>query len=248
MSDSPKILVIDIETSPALVYVWGLYKQNIAISQIEEPTRVICFAAKWVGEDRVMFYGEDELTHRELVQRAFDLLDQADAVITFNGDNFDIPHLNREFIEEGLGRPAPFQSIDLYKVVKKHHRFLSNKLAFITEQLELTGKLEHEGFELWRKCLNKVPAAWLVMREYNTQDVVTTEELYRELLVWIDNHPNMNLFKLPSDTPVCPRCGEDALQKRGTRKTKVSVFQRYQCQACGAWPSSGKRLQGSDLR
>lgn len=248
MSDGPRILTIDIETSPALVYVWGLYKQNIAISQIEEPTRVICFAAKWLDEDRVMFFGEDELTHREVVQRAFDLLDQADAVITFNGDNFDIPHLNREFIEEGLGRPAPFQSIDLYKVVKKHHRFLSNKLAWITERLELTGKLEHEGFELWRKCLNKDPAGWAVMRAYDCQDVLTTEELYRELLVWIDNHPNMNLFKPPSDVPVCPKCEVDALQKRGYRRTKVSVFQRYQCMACGGWSSGGKRLQGVDVR
>jgi DNA polymerase elongation subunit (family B) len=248
VSDGPRILVLDIETSPAEVYVWGLYKQDIGISQIIEPTRVICLVAKWVGEDQVFFFGEDELTHREVVQRAFDLLDQADAVVTFNGDNFDIPHLNREFLEEGLGRPAPFQSIDLYKVVKKHHRFLSNKLAWITERLELSGKMKHEGFELWRKCLAKDPIAWASMRAYNKQDVLTTEELYRELLVWIDNHPNMNLFRPPGDVPVCPKCGQDSLQKRGSRKTKVSVFQRYQCQSCGAWSSTGKRLQGADVR
>lgn len=248
MSDGPRILVLDIETSPSLVYVWGLFKQNIAINQIVEPTRVICFAAKWVGEDQLIIAGENELTHREVIQRAFELLDQADAVITFNGDNFDIPHLNREFMEYGLGRPAPFQSIDLYKVVKKHHRFLSNKLAWITNRLELSGKMEHEGFSLWRRCLEGDPLAWAIMLAYNGQDVVTTEELYRELLVWIDNHPNMNLFRPPSDIPVCPKCEQDALQKRGTRKTKVSVFQRYQCQACGSWHSSGRRLQGSDIR
>lgn len=248
MSEGPRILVLDIETSPSLVYVWGLYKQNIYLNQIVEPTRVICFAAKWLGEDQLIIAGENELTHRELIQRAFELLDQADAVITFNGDNFDIPHLNREFMEYGLGRPAPFQSIDLYKVVKKHHRFLSNKLAWITERLELSGKLEHEGFDLWRRCMEGDPIAWAIMLAYNGQDVVTTEELYYALLVWIDNHPNMNLFKPPSDTPVCPKCEQDALQKRGTRKTKVSVFQRYQCQACGSWHSSGKRLQGVDIR
>ena len=248
MSDGPRILVLDIETSPSLVYVWGLFKQNIAINQIVEPTRVICFAAKWVGEDNVILVGEDNLTHREVIQRAFELLDQADAVITFNGDNFDIPHLNREFIEYGMGRPAPFQSIDLYKVVKKHHRFLSNKLAWITNRLELSGKMEHEGFDLWRKCLNGDPVAWAVMMAYNGQDVVTTEELYHELLVWIDNHPNMTLFKPPSDVPLCPKCGEDSLQKRGLRRTKVSTFQRYQCLSCGGWSSTGKRVQGADTR
>lgn len=248
MSDGPRILILDIETTPAQVYVWGLYKQDISIGQVIEPTRVLCFVAKWVGEDGVIFCGEDEFTHREVVQRAFELLDQADAVITFNGDNFDIPHLNREFLEEGLGRPEPFQSIDLYKVVKKHHRFLSNKLAWITERLELSGKMKHSGFDLWVGCLNQEKWAWDEMRAYNVRDVVTTEELYRELLVWIDNHPNMNLFRPPGEVPMCPKCGQDELQKRGTRKTKVSVFQRYQCQACGSWSSTGKRLQGADVR
>lgn len=244
----PRILVLDIETTPAQVYVWGLFKQDIGLSQIIEPTRVMSFVAKWVGQDGAIFVGEDQFTHREVIERAFELLDAADAVVTFNGDSFDIPHLNREFLEEGLGRPAPFQSIDLYKVVKKHHRFLSSKLAWITERLELSGKMKHSGFDLWVGCLNKEPWAWAEMREYNLRDVLTTEELYHALLVWIDNHPNLNLFRKPGLKPVCPRCGEDALQKRGTRKTKVSSFARYHCQACGSWSSTGKRSQGSDVR
>lgn len=244
----PKILVLDIETSPALVYVFDLWNQNISIGQIKEPTRVIAFAAKWVGDPgQPQFYGEDSLTHRELIQKAFDLLSQADAVVTFNGDRFDIPHLNREFLELGMGRPAPFQSIDLYKVVKKHHRFLSSKLAWITARLELSGKQDNSGFPLWIGCLNGDLASWAEMRSYNVQDVFTTEELYFELLVWIDNHPNLALFRPPSDVPLCPLCGEDSLQKRGFRRTKKSKYQRYQCTNCGAWPSTGRRLQGAEL-
>ena len=79
------------------------------------------------------------------------------------------------------------------------------------------------------------------MRNYDVQDVVTTEELYRELLVWIDNHPNMNLFRPPGDVPVCPKCEQDALQKRGVRRTKASFIERIQCIACGAW-QTGKRV------
>ena len=30
----PKILLLDVETAPASVYVWGLYEQNINIEQL----------------------------------------------------------------------------------------------------------------------------------------------------------------------------------------------------------------------
>lgn len=243
-----RVLTIDIETSPAEVYVFDLFKQNISIGQIKEPTRVISFTAKWLGED-AKFYGEDELTHRELIEKAFELLSEADAVVTYNGDRFDIPHLNREFTELGLGRPQPFHSIDLYKVVKKHHKFLSNKLAWITERLELSGKKENSGWPLWIGCLNGEAWAWAEMRAYNLQDVVTTEELYLELLVWIDNHPNVQLYRdEPLDRPGCPRCESPRVVKQGFKTTKVGKFQQYQCLNCGSWSTSGKRVEGTDLR
>ncbi len=50
-----KILLLDIETSPNLAYVWGLFKQNVAINQIKESGSVLCWAAKWYGSRDVMF-------------------------------------------------------------------------------------------------------------------------------------------------------------------------------------------------
>lgn len=243
-----KTLVLDIETMPAQVYVFDLFNQNISLAQIKEPVRVGSFVAEWLGEDRPVFYGEDQLTHEELIRRAFELFDEADAVITFNGDRFDIPHLNREFLELGLGRPSPFKSIDLYKVVKKHHKFLSRKLAHILQRLELSQKIQNDGWPLWIACLNGEEWAWQAMRTYNIGDVVATRELYYELLVWIDNHPNVQLYRPDDGRPACPLCDEAALVKRGTRKTRVSEFQRYQCSSCGGWSSDGKRLRGVDVR
>ena len=255
MSDGPRILTLDIETSPAKVYVFDLWNQNIGINQVIEPTRVISFAAKWVGSPRVMFFSEFhsgadlQSGREEMIASAYGLLDQADAVVTYNGDRFDLPHLNREFAEFGLGRPAPYHSIDLFKTVKKNQRWLSNKLAWVTERLELGGKLETGGFELWRSCLEGDPKAWAKMRRYNKQDVVTTEELYIELLPWIDSHPTFQLYVDDASLePKCPRCNSTDIQKRGYTTTKVSKFQRYQCQTCGVWSRGGKRLAGVDLR
>lgn len=33
---SPKILILDIETSPILGYVWSLWENNLALNQVKE--------------------------------------------------------------------------------------------------------------------------------------------------------------------------------------------------------------------
>lgn len=247
MSDI-KIGVLDIETMPAEVYVFDIWNQNIGLAQIKRPVRVGSFTWKWLGEEEAKFYGEDQMTHAELVDKAFALLSEADAVVTFNGDKFDLPHLNREFAEHKLGRPEPYASIDLYKAVKKHHKFLSRKLAHILERLDLSRKMHNDGWPLWIGCLNGEEWAWAQMREYNVQDVVATEELYYELLPWLDNHPNVQLFRPEDERPACPKCGSHRLIKKGTRKTKITEFQQYVCDDCRSWCSVGKRIRGVETR
>ena len=34
VSDNARILIIDIETSPNLAYVWGLFDQTVSLSQL----------------------------------------------------------------------------------------------------------------------------------------------------------------------------------------------------------------------
>lgn len=96
-----KILTIDIETRPNLAYVWGLWDQNVGLNQIEETGSVISWAAKWHGEKKVYFASDYHDGHSEMVRRAWELLDEADAVVGYNSKAFDMKHLNREFVLEG---------------------------------------------------------------------------------------------------------------------------------------------------
>lgn len=237
--DGPKILTLDIETSPILAYTWGLFNQNLSLAQIVDPTRVICFAAKWAHEEDPMFWSEFHDGQEAMIQAAYDLLDEADVVITYNGNSFDLPHLEREFAEAGLLSPSPVQSIDLFRSIKQSMKFVSHKLAFITERFKLTGKMQHDGFELWLGCLAGDYRSWETMRDYNVQDVVTTEELYYEVLPFIKDHPSFTLYydkNTALDEGVCPKClTGDAVQKRGFAYTKRRKYQRYQCQDCGSW-------------
>lgn len=245
-----KVLVADIETSPHLCYSFQTYKSVITPAQVLEPTRVISFGAKWLHEKKVMFHSEyegfgplptREACHREMVEAAHRLLDECDVFVHYNGDRFDIPHLNREFELAGLKPPSPYVSVDLYKVYKRHTVFAFHKLAWITEQLKLSGKMDNSGWTLWKAVLSDDEETrrkgWLEMRRYNKQDVVTTEELYRQALPLIKNLPSAALYRPDNGEVACPNCDSDKVQSRGWERTKTRKYRRYQCQAdgCGKW-------------
>lgn len=240
-----KILILDIETAPISAHVWGLFNQNIGITQITEPTTMICFAAKWYGESKIFWYSVDKDGQQGMVEAAHKLLDQADVVMHYNGKRFDVPHLNREFLEAGLAPPAPFQQIDLWQVISKRFRFPSSKLAYVLKALGLTEKEQTGGHELWVKCMAGDAKAWAKMRRYNCQDVRALEPLYDKLLPWIPQHPSWAVF---TGKHVCPKCGSDSLQRRGVARTLVSVYQRFQCNNCSSWSRATTRESGIQIR
>lgn len=234
-----KILALDIETAPNTVHVWGLWKQNVAINQILETGRVMCFAARWLGakKNAITFLSEYETDRPDMLLAARDLLTEADAVLTFNGESFDLPTLNKEFLEYNLAPPAPYASIDLLRVAKRRFRFVSNKMDHLAGELDITRKLSHSGHKLWIDCMNGDERAWRTMKQYNIQDVRVLEELYHKMLPWIDTHPNRGLHR---EGARCPNCGSTRVHSRGVQRNKTLAYQRYQCQDCGAWMRSAR--------
>jgi len=231
-----KTLALDIETAPITAHAWGLFKQNIGINQIIDTGRVMCFSARWLGsKGKPLFRSEFHHGHKATIKAMHVLLDEADAVLTYNGERFDLPTLNREFVKYRLAPPAPYHSIDLLKVAKRRFRFASNKMDHLAKELKLTRKVSNRGHELWIDCMNGKRKAWSEMREYNMGDIQTLEELYYALLPWIDTHPNTPLFDGDGGKPSCPTCGSHKLQARGLVRTKTQAYQRFQCQGCGTW-------------
>lgn len=245
----PKILVVDIETTPNLAWVWGLFKQNVAISQIAEAGEVTCFAAKWVGDENVMFYSTFHDGKDVMLDAAYVLLSDADIVVSYNGIRFDMPHLNREFIQAGKTPPSPYAQVDLLRTVRKQFKFPSNKLDYVSQALGLGAKQTHSGFQLWLDCMAEDEEAWALMQEYNEQDVRLTEDLYVRLLPWISPHPSLALYTPGSEAEdFCPNCGSDNLKRQGYAHTQVSTYQRYKCGDCGKWSRSSHRVSGVTVR
>lgn len=234
-----KILTIDIETRPALAYVWGLFDQNIGLSQLVEPSAPISFAAKFLHDKEMHFHSDWTDGHEGMIARAHALISEADAVVGYNSDSFDLRKLRGEFLLAGLPPPPPVTSIDLLKSVKKLG-FQSGKLAYIGPFLAIGEKVKHEGFDLWLKVMQGDEAAQKRMEKYNIGDVKLTESLYKLLMPYIANHPHLG-----EDGPgQCGACGSHDLHKRGFRRTKSFKIQRLQCNDCGSWSDGTRKAVG----
>lgn len=237
-----RIAVLDIERQSAIVDgVWEL-KQNgyISPTQIVEPARTICFAWKWLGEDQVNFAAE---WHEEdWVKHAWDVMDEADYIVGWNSKSFDMKHLRTEIISAGMGPPSPHKDIDLMLVARRNFGFMSNRLAYVAEQLGAGSKLATGGADLWRTLRNgtgkTLAAAQQKMEDYNCQDVLLTEEMYYLLLPWVTGL-NIPLYAGTSEN-ACANCGSVNIHYRGKAVAATRSYRRFQCQDCGKWGKENK--------
>lgn len=232
----PRLLVLDIETKPAIAYVWKLFDVNISLDQLIEPSAPICVAAKFVGESKIYFFSDWTDGHDAMVKGIYDLISQADATITYHGDGFDLPKLRGEFVLAGLTPPPPIASIDVLKTVKKLG-FQSNKLAFVGPLIQVGEKVKNAGFSLWSSVMNGDKAAQKQMKEYCIGDVTLLEDVYLLLLPYVVNHPYLG----DVGSGVCGACGSHDFQKRGFRRTKSYLIQRLQCNSCGSWQDGTRK-------
>jgi hypothetical protein len=238
--------LLDIETAPNTAHIWGLFKQNISINQIMESSYVLCWSAKWYGDEKILFSGVNTVKPKLMLIKIYDLLSEADAVIHYNGTKFDIPTLNKEFLLYGMTPPAPYKQIDLLRVAKNQFRFPSNKLDYVAQALGLGKKTKHIGHELWIQCMAGNKEAWAMMEEYNRNDVVLLEKVYDKLKPWIKNHANHGVYE---DGICCTNCASINYERRGWAYTTAHKYRRYVCKDCGTWfKASAVNLLGEPKR
>lgn len=227
----PRVLTLDIENSPHLVRTYDLWGANITPDKIIEPARMLCWAAKWLHERRIMFRSEYHDDVQTMLDDLWQLLDEADMVVTYNGKGHDLPIILKTFLENGYPPPSPWHDIDLYRAIKGRYKFASNRLGYVTQALGLPTKLETGVAQLWKRVLEDDDHAWSKFRAYNKRDTVVTELLFRVLAPHM-KLPHAGLWS--GDLTSCPACGSRELTPAGITTTKTSAYAKCVCR-CGAW-------------
>lgn len=242
-----KVLVIDIETSPMLAYVWRMFKENVGVNQLREHTTMLSYAAKWLGSDEVLYDdARHDLNDLRLVRGVCDLLSNADFAVAHNGNRFDLKQIRGRALLNDIPPFPPVKVVDTLEIAKKEFGFPSNSLAYLSKALGVQEKGDHRkfpGFELWAEVMKGNMEAWQEMKDYNIQDILTLEDVYLKLRPWATQHPNMAVYEEAS-LPTCPKCGGVHLQRRGVQRTNVAVYQRYVCNDCGGWSRSRYQENG----
>jgi hypothetical protein len=254
---SAKILTFDVETQRAVVEVFDQWPKYIPIDRVRVPTRLLCFAAKFHDEDEVQFFSawddDDTKAYRDMLQAAWDLLDEADFVVTWNGNRFDIQWFEGEFGRFEMGPPSPYRSIDLFTIAKRKFgaSLFSLKLDWSSRHWLNDRKTPHGGVDLWHDIRygdrKERAAAQERMMNYNIHDVELTERLFDRYLPWIGE--NFSIYDVDNaDLTVCPKCESSNIQKRGQFPTKAYMYQRYWCRDCKGWSKGRRMMYTNELR
>lgn len=239
-SRSAKILLLDIETSPMEYYSWSRDPQYLSPEMKIKDWGILCWSAKWLFEPEIM---GQTVTPREAINRTqdsilggiWDLMDEANIVVTQNGNNFDLKKLNTKFIKAGFHEPSQYISVDTLVVAKGRFSFTYNSLEELGKELLglEEGKIKMNMAD-WKQCVTGSQEHLDKMLFYCKNDVAPLlEDVYLALLPWIKSHPNLNLFTT-HDKDVCPNCESSDLKWTEQYITPQGLWDGFRCGSCGA--------------
>jgi hypothetical protein len=245
---APKILVLDIETSPLLAHVWGMWQQDVSLQQLVKEWNILSFSAKWLGAPSTQVFYEDlskkkdKTDDKELCEKLWTLMDEADYILTHNGIRFDIPRIRSRFVVHDLNPTSTFKNIDTKKICSSNFQFVSNKLEYLTKKFcrkfKKSSHAKFSGFSLWLECMKGNKAAWAEMKDYNKIDVLALEELYVTKLRKWDKTVNTNVF---ANVRMCD-CGNHKFTKHHKPIVGSNCqYERFVCTSCG------KEQKGSEI-
>lgn len=256
-----KRLFYDIETGYYKTSVFAPWKQFIRPESLEGEKKIICICYKWQGEDTIhTLKWDSKQDDKALVEKFIKIIAKADEIVAHNGDRFDIKELRTRALMNGTMMFPKYRSIDTLQKSRKFFRFPSNSLKYLGIKLNVSRKLDHVGFDLWRRCqegwsnddesINLSPKkkikedALQEMVEYCKQDVVVLEDLFTVIMPWIDHNTNYSVLNGGSKWG-CPECASENVQLSHTDTTPMGYIKRHmKCSSCNkAYHVSNRSFQ-----
>lgn len=249
MSQKPKILIFDFETSPAKGYFFGkIWETNII--EVIEYEQILSVSWKWYGEKTTHVIGQDDfkgykkgvLDDKAIVAHFAPILGSADIVVAHNGDSFDLTVFNTRLLAHRFDPIAPNKSFDTKKISKNKFHLPSNKLDHIADFLGIGRKMAHTGTSMWMGCEKGIEKDWTMMKKYNKLDVILLEKILHIILPYMKQ---VNDFVTTRHGVTCPNptCLSTHMIKSKTRRVKDGFKQQYQCKDCGSYWSDSRLIK-----
>lgn len=245
-----KILIFDLETSPAISATFGRFKINLGQDNIiAEGNRILCAGYKWLGQEEThivhvvdqSLYEQDDLP---VVLALWEAFEQADAVIAHNCKAFDFPMLQARVAYHGLPPLPTVKVLDTLIMAKKVMRLPSNRLDGIAAYFGLDRKGDSGGIKTWIDYMTGDPEAIEIMHKYCIQDVDVLEQVYLRLRSFGHAGSEFNAAHYHEDNEMrCHICGSTDIESTGRSVfTAVSEFAEHRCNHCKGVSRSRKPL------
>ncbi len=225
-----------------------LYKPSVAAFDIEiykpsfnaKENKIICIGIYSKNKKVILTWKKSNFENvivlkdeREMLRKFFKIIEEFDVLISYNGDNFDLPFLKIRAEELKLGSPvllsrtrANFRNVmhvDLYNIITKHLgaevKTVTNKLDEVAKFFLGEGKndLEIEEIKkLWDS--NEIKKIDKILR-YNSQDCKITYLIGEKILPLESRFSNLVGISLFEGTRVgFSQLVENYLKKEAVRK------------------------------
>ncbi|HQJ57214.1 MAG TPA: ribonuclease H-like domain-containing protein [Caldisericia bacterium] len=231
---SIKRLFFDIETSAMIVYSWRI-GWNITLSpdNIIQDWKIICISYKWEGEDSVhtLDWGK-KMCDKKLLEDFIKVANTADELVAHNGDRFDVKKIRTRCISHRIPMFPNYKTLDTLKKAKSGFNFNSNKLDYIAKFLGVGAKLEHEGFNMWVKCMQGDKEALKAMIEYCEMDIIVLEDVFLTMQNYIKHNTHVGVINNNLKYS-CPCCGSENVSLQKNVVTAMGTIKRQMnCDDC----------------
>jgi predicted RNA-binding Zn-ribbon protein involved in translation (DUF1610 family) len=249
----PRILLLDLETLPIVqnhIDSLGEYNSDrYGLTLKAENNAVICFGFKFLGDKKARCVSNWDLKgtkniqdDKTLLKYILEVVREADALVTHNGNNFDIKVLRTRLMLNGLPPMPDLPSIDTCALAKTKFYFIKNRLDYLADKLGTERKMKTGGWAMWKRLAlsaysegpgvptaSEIKADKVAMSKYCAQDVEALESLYMTMRSHAKNIPNFQWF---TEDRVCPACGSTKVHRHSRKVTRAGGYDRYQCQEC----------------
>jgi hypothetical protein len=242
MTNEPKILLLDLETSPNIVTAFSLGGRSgyhLKPEDILQERYIICGAWKWFRKPGITaetVHPKDPQNDRLVVHELSCEIAKADAIVAHWGSQFDFPWLRGRALFHKLQPIAPAREYDTCVLARRAFNLNSIKLDYLAQYLGIGSKLPTQK-KLWLDCLKGDAKALKTMTRYCKHDVLLLDQVLDRMLPHLPAIVNTRLTGENRLAVVCPHCGSADLEQRGYRYTVAHKWVRYQCKGCHSWCS-----------